>query len=189
MKLYCDTRLSLNYMYKDCEYITLWNVICQDMFFSEKLFVRNGFQFHCCRTRFQSLSPAEGQVVWDGMMHCMVWYSVLGDGMMHGCGSEMWNGCSAKEGVQSSWRLEGLWNNHREASPGKLRCGAGQDCAQQDTFIFRIPKSNPGHLSTGGKKVPLHSSLSIGVEWYRGEKGDMAIKREIESGHRLQGKS
>ena len=59
------------------------------MCFFYKLFVRNGFQFQCCRTRFQSLSPAEGQVVWDGMMHCMVWYGVLGNGMMHGCGSEM----------------------------------------------------------------------------------------------------
>ena len=57
--------------------------------FSEKLFVKHGFQFHGCGTMFQSLSPAEGQVVWDGMMHCMVWYCVLGDGMMHGCGSEM----------------------------------------------------------------------------------------------------
>ena len=163
MKLYCDTRLSLNYMYKDCEYITLWNVICQDMFFSEKLFVRNGFQFHCCRTRFQSLSPAEGQVVWDGMMHCTVWYGIVCLGMVW-CMVAVLK-CEMAAAQKKVFSHPGAWKDSEiiTGRPLLVNCGAGRARTAHNKILlsFAYRRVTLGISVLEGRKYlyTLHSVL------------------------------
>ena len=87
----------------------------------------------------------------------------------------------------------GAWKDSEiiTGRPLLVNCGAGRARTAHNKILlsFAYRRLTLGISVLEGRKYLVPMCVSVGVEWYRGEKGDMAIKREIESGHQLQGKS
>ena len=160
MTLYCDTRLSLNYMYKDCEYIALWNVICRDMFFLRNCLLKMDFSFSVVG-RGSNLY-LQRKAKWFGMVWCIVWYGIVCLGMVW-CMVAVLK-CEMAAAQKKVFSHPGAWKDSEiiTGRPLLVNCGAGRARTAHNKILlsFAYRRVTLGILVLEGRKY-LYLCVSV----------------------------